>query len=765
MDELFKYAAFISYSSKDAAFAQRLHRDLENYRIPASIGEFDLVGDGKKNRIYPVFRDREELAAGELGARIEAALKGSAALIVVCSPCAAASPWVQKEIEFFVSLGRKHRVFAIITDGAPLVDQNGLDATSLSFPSAFRGNALTDRNALHPVAGDARKGKDGFRNAWLKVTAGLIDVNAGVLQDRDKKAQTVRAFMIFTLFISAALFSGYLAAAVQELSWRTQVATTAMTMYRNREPGRAASLAVAGGLNRGVLVGWRANASREAQALLANYRIEEDFGPYKKSEPGRETAYFDAVPTFALSRDGSRFAIGEGDHRLPTVTHLGAAALIGPVQTGDYEISRNGRLLISRGQSAIAYDLNTNSVVNLGRVAEVRLSSDGATLAFAKRVGNSDIRELAILRGGEVTLIGRVSQFELSRDGAVLMTMADGQWTALHLRQTPMHAEPIDIPFWCPHRATISDDNLLFACRGSDGAAAVFDLRARRVLHSESAVSHYRLAANARRLAIAKQYGEKSDDNVVQIVDLDDLGSPVSLTFSSAIFNVDITPNGSTLVVQSEDGGVTIVDLQALNRRTELGAYGAFELSESGNFLALMNLDADEELFVFDMKKRDGVRTVGPFRMKEMSANGNRMLVQWDDEERSVALLDLAWRVGERGSDRSSAWCAANASTLRPLEHRASSASKSAAGLGVVAPFFRGRPRNPCDWRGLAAILPSRESGDAWFEGPRQWLRLQAVRLDFLPDYTCSEGTFGATKETLDRRAVMCRLYDSRPPD
>src|SRR4051812_20136967 len=111
MAELYRYAAFISYSSKDAAFAKRLHHALETYGIPSSLGKYDLIGGGKKNRIYPVFRDREELAAGHLGDVIEANLRASAALIVVCSPDAAASPWVQKEIEYFASLGRQDKIF------------------------------------------------------------------------------------------------------------------------------------------------------------------------------------------------------------------------------------------------------------------------------------------------------------------------------------------------------------------------------------------------------------------------------------------------------------------------------------------------------------------------------------------------------------------------------------------------------------------------------------------------------------------------------
>lgn len=204
MSELPRFAAFISYASADAPFAQRLHGALERYRIPKALGKFVLTDRRKSNRIYPVFRDREELSAGNLGERIEASLRDSGALIVVCSPHAAASPWVQKEIEYFASLGRRDRIFAIIHDKAPLADGAGADATPLCFPAAFRGDAIADASALEPLAADARKGKDGFRNAWLKLVAGLADATPGQLIDRDRqrrRAQMLQAAAVWTLVV------------------------------------------------------------------------------------------------------------------------------------------------------------------------------------------------------------------------------------------------------------------------------------------------------------------------------------------------------------------------------------------------------------------------------------------------------------------------------------------------------------------------------------------------------------------------------------
>jgi len=72
MNASYRYAAFISYANADRTFARRLHRALEAYHIPAAIGPVHLTDDLRsRNRLYPVFRDREELPSGPLGEAIE----------------------------------------------------------------------------------------------------------------------------------------------------------------------------------------------------------------------------------------------------------------------------------------------------------------------------------------------------------------------------------------------------------------------------------------------------------------------------------------------------------------------------------------------------------------------------------------------------------------------------------------------------------------------------------------------------------------------
>ena len=108
------YAAFISYSHRDAHWAKWLQRALEMYRLPAGLSSQTQL----PRRLGKVFRDREELSTGQnLGEHLTRALDQSDNLIVICSPKACASPWVAKEIEYFKAQGKTNRIFCLLVEG------------------------------------------------------------------------------------------------------------------------------------------------------------------------------------------------------------------------------------------------------------------------------------------------------------------------------------------------------------------------------------------------------------------------------------------------------------------------------------------------------------------------------------------------------------------------------------------------------------------------------------------------------------------------
>lgn len=200
-DGAYAYKAFISYSHQDKDLAQRLHREVESYRIPSKlVGKVTGVGLVPR-RLRPIFRDREELpASGDLSAELSAALRQSMFLVVICSPAAARSRWVNEEILQFKRVHGDGRVLAIVADGEPNASNiPGMDHREC-FPHALRyrmgaDGQLSDVPA-EPIAADVRREADGPRLATQKLIAGLTGLKLDELVQRETQRRIAQMTVI-----------------------------------------------------------------------------------------------------------------------------------------------------------------------------------------------------------------------------------------------------------------------------------------------------------------------------------------------------------------------------------------------------------------------------------------------------------------------------------------------------------------------------------------------------------------------------------------
>ena len=185
-----RFAAFMSYAHADSAVAAKLQSRLERYRLPKHLAQSHPGGQAALGQI---FRDREDLAAApSLSDAIRAAISEAEALVVICSPDAAASRWVGEEIALFRALHPDRPILAAVVRGAP----------EEAFPAA-----LTE-GGNEPLAADLRKEADGQTLGFLKIVAGIAGVPLDALVQRDAQRRIRRVMWITGGALAAMLIMG-----------------------------------------------------------------------------------------------------------------------------------------------------------------------------------------------------------------------------------------------------------------------------------------------------------------------------------------------------------------------------------------------------------------------------------------------------------------------------------------------------------------------------------------------------------------------------
>ncbi len=208
-----RFKAFISYSWADREWGEWAHRALETYRTPrALIGKASMLGPVPA-RLHPIFKDREEEAAGAgITASIEAAMAASDFLLVICSPSSATSKWVNHEIAWYKRQRDKTRILALIVDGEPGASAKPGREAQECFPPALIYKVdddlqPTDEPEDVPLAADARKVGDGKRGAKLKLAAAMLGLGLDDLVRRDERRRTIRRRVMIS---ALALFSAWM---------------------------------------------------------------------------------------------------------------------------------------------------------------------------------------------------------------------------------------------------------------------------------------------------------------------------------------------------------------------------------------------------------------------------------------------------------------------------------------------------------------------------------------------------------------------------
>lgn len=209
--EQFKFWAFISYSHHDKNIARELANRIRAITVPVS--HRHLIS-GNSARFEPLYIDEEETAANSrLSLEIQAALKNSFKLIVICSPFSANSEYVAEEIQYFKSIGRAHDILCVVASGIPNATESGKAylesfSPSLRYSDAERTNKIPYTDL--PLAANIGSGSPKeWEHVVAQLNAGLLGVSMGDLlraRSNRKARKLASAIGLGTAFAALAFF-------------------------------------------------------------------------------------------------------------------------------------------------------------------------------------------------------------------------------------------------------------------------------------------------------------------------------------------------------------------------------------------------------------------------------------------------------------------------------------------------------------------------------------------------------------------------------
>ncbi len=236
------FNGFISYShAADGRLAPAVQRGLHRLAKP-----------WHRRRALWIFRDQTGLSVTPaLWSSIQAALDGSDYFVLLASPEAARSQWVNREIEHWITTKSADQILPVVTDGAWAWDQEARDFTedSTAVPAALRGVFAEEplfldlrwaRGTEHLSLQHSR-----FRDAIAQLAAPMHGVSKDELEGEDvrqhRRARRLRSGGVATLVVLTLLATLTGMSAVRNAERARNAAAEALRQQRVAEEQRGSA--------------------------------------------------------------------------------------------------------------------------------------------------------------------------------------------------------------------------------------------------------------------------------------------------------------------------------------------------------------------------------------------------------------------------------------------------------------------------------------------------------------------------------------------
>jgi len=193
-----EFDVFISYSRKDKDFCSLLERSLRAYTPPRGLD---------RARRLSVFCDTSDLVGADYFVSIDRYLRSARKLIIICSPHARMSDYVNDEICRFVDEARgADNIIPIIIAGLPNNEAKPKDEEAMAFPDALC-SALKMPLAIDYRGFDIKKHKlnrGTYARSWYTLIASILGRSREEIEERERK-RAARARRITTAITSSVI--------------------------------------------------------------------------------------------------------------------------------------------------------------------------------------------------------------------------------------------------------------------------------------------------------------------------------------------------------------------------------------------------------------------------------------------------------------------------------------------------------------------------------------------------------------------------------
>ncbi|MGH3773775.1 MAG: hypothetical protein ACRDRW_20695 [Pseudonocardiaceae bacterium] len=540
------YDAFISYShALDGSLAPALQTGLERFARP-----------WYRPRALRVFRDATNLAANPgLWTSITEALAASEWLVLMASPVAAQSEWVNREVGWWLANKPPQRLLVVLTEGEfAWADEAGWgNGTAAALPPALRGAFVeeprwVDLRWLHETD-QVDQSNPRLRECVADIAAAVREVPRDELVGEHirQHRRTMRLARGGVTALAVLLIAALVAAAVafQQTG----------TAHRERDDAIFNQITAQADRLRST------DVSLAAQLDLTAYRIRpktQDLYTALVADADATlstplTGHTDHVRAVVFSLDGRTLASGGDDQtvRLWNVADPAHTAPLGAPLTGHTE-----------------------------RVKAVAFSPDGPTLA----TGGTDrtVRLWNVTDPAHPTPLGQplvdhtnwVNAVVFSPDGRTLAAASDDHKVRLWDVTDPAHPVLLGAPL-AGHTSYVSavvfsPDGHTLATGGSDSTVRLWRIPAARMAGHTDWVNAVVFSPDGHTLASG------GNDNTVRLWDVTDRAHPTPLGqplagHTNLVFAVAFSLDGHTLASASADGTVRLWNVTDPAHPTLLG--------------------------------------------------------------------------------------------------------------------------------------------------------------------------------------------------